>query len=47
MRSVPRLALELLVSEEGPCTVDLVIWLDGTEFAENPQVLLTTATFFF
>ena len=47
MPVVSRLALELLVSQEGPYTVGLVIWLDGTEFAEHPQVLHTTTTFFF
>jgi len=47
MRGVSRLALELLVSQEGAGTVGLVIWLDGTEFAELPQVLHTATTFFF
>jgi len=47
MRGVSRLTLEVLVSQEGPCTVGLFIWLDGTEFVEHPQVLHTTTTFFF
>jgi hypothetical protein len=47
MRGVSQLALELLVSQEGAGTVGLVIWLDGTEFAELPQVLHTATTFSF
>jgi hypothetical protein len=47
MRGVSGLALELLVSQEGAGTLGLVIWLDGTEFAELPQVLHTATTFSF